>query len=57
MVKTAKCHQNVHIRYAEGSVTLPHGSIPPHDHTVAMLLIDPAVDLSAVTGAYSGAND
>ena len=42
IVKTAKCRQNVTPEVGWGRSQLPHGSIPPHAHTVRMLLIDPA---------------
>ena len=43
IVKTAKCHQNVH-QTGRGVVgyQLPHGSIPPTTTTGGGLLIDPA---------------
>ena len=47
--QNGKVSLEVHTGYAEGSVTLPHASIPPLSDTVSQLLIDAAVDLSAVS--------
>ena len=43
--QNGKVSPETHTMACTGTVTLPHGSIPPHVTTGAALLIDAAVDL------------